>query len=281
MSNITTILGIVKNIILKRIIDIFFLISSIYIIIFGNVTYIENAEIIFLNVGQGDSILIQQQNYQILIDSGPDDSVIYSLSKYMPWYDKKIELVILTHPHEDHMVGLYSILQTYQVEKILYNPVEYENKGYNYILENYSDILVEVNAGDYFKYMNIYGVVLYPFEEDKIQDSNLNNESVAILLYINDYKILLMGDSEIEVEEKLLKYSIIENIDLLKVGHHCSSTSTSDMFLNLVKPSIAICSCSRDNNFGHPDSGTLKKFKNSNVQYLITYEEGDIKFIFN
>ncbi len=281
MSNTTTILEIIKNVLLKRIIDIFFLISSIYIVIWGNITGLEKTEVIFLNVGQGDAILIQRQNYQILIDSGPDDSVIYSLSKYMPWYDKKIEVIILTHPHDDHIAGLYPILQTYQVEKIFYNPVEYENKGYNYILENYSDILVEVNAGDYFKYKNIYGIVLYPFGQDEIQDSNLNNESLVILLYLDDYKILLMGDSEVEVEKELLNYSVLKNIDILKVGHHCSRTSTSDMFLNLTKPSIAICSCSEDNNFGHPDSGTLKRFETNNVQYLITYEEGDIKYIFN
>lgn len=238
-------------------------------------------EIIFFDVGQGDAILIQQDNFQILIDGGPDDAIIYHLAKKMPLYDKNIEIVVLTHPHEDHIGGLMNVLEEFTVGKVFLNKIEYENKAYYSLLENYKDLLIEVVEGDTFEYGNILGTVIYPPKEKTMQDRNINNESVVILVELQDYRVLLMGDAEHEIEKQLLESCELENIYILKVGHHCSRTATSDMFLSVTNPQIAICSCGKENKFGHPHYETLEKFQNLNVQYLVTYEEGNIVIKFN
>ena len=281
MESIITILKIVFSFIWKNVLDIIFFLIAYYLVVSKQINKTVRPEVVFLNVGQGDSILVQQDNYQVLFDGGPDDSVIYELAKHMPLFDKKIEVLVLTHPHADHINGLMLVLQEYEVDKIIINKIDYDNKAYDYLLDKYSDKIVDVSVGDYITYRDLKFVVLFPFfydyKEDKMQqENNINNESVATLLTIKNNKILLMGDAEKELEEKLLDYPIIRDIDVLKVGHHCSKTSSSEMFLKITNPKIAICSCAKKNNFGHPSSETLEKLKNVNAQVYLTFEEGNI-----
>ncbi len=280
MNSTTTILNLILKFLWKNILLIIFFLAGLFFVVVLRKTTILQPEIVFLDVGQGDAILIQQDNFQIVIDGGGDTSVLYGLAKHMPWYDKTIERLILTHPHQDHLEGLLLILKKYKVKEVWYFPVEYEYSGYEYLLKEYETLLQEVKAGDYIRYGDLYGIVLFPFEGDPQRVRNVNNASVVMFFEIDEYKILLMGDAEMEVEEKLLNYEFLHGIDILKVGHHCSNTSTSEELLSFTQPSIAICSCGILNKFGHPHYETLEKLKNENVQYLITYEEGDMKFVF-
>lgn len=281
MRNITTILKITKGFFFNNILNILFFILAIYVFTPLGQAQTSSAEIIFFDVGQGDAILIQQDNFQILIDGGPDDAIIYHLAKNMPLYDKNIEIVVLTHPHEDHIRGLMNILDEFSVEMIFLNKIEYENRAYQYLLEEYGDIVLEVVDGDTFRYGDILGTVIYPPKEKAVQDRNINNESVVILVEVGDYRVLLMGDAEHVVERQIMESHNLENIHILKAGHHCSKTSTSDMFLSVTNPRIAICSCGEGNKFGHPDYETLEKFQNRNVQYLVTYKVGNTVIKFN
>ena len=281
MKNTTTILKIGKKFFLENIVNTIFLLLTIILFTFSKQSNNNSPEIIFFDVGQGDAILIQQDNFQILIDGGPDDAIVYELAKQLPWYDKNIEIVVLTHPHDDHIRGLLNVLDQYSVEQIFMNRIEYENRAYEYLLTNYQEKIVEVEQGDVFEYKNIYGEILYPFVEKTYQEKNINNESVVILLDVYNYRTLLMGDAEQEIENKLVEKYNLENIYLLKVGHHCSKTSTSDMFLSETNPDIAICSCGEDNKFEHPHYETLEKFQTRDVQYLITYQEGNIVINFD
>lgn len=280
MNSTITILTVAKKILLDNILNILsFIFSLVFVVVLSKRT-VKSPEIVFLDIGQGDAVLIQQDNYQILVDGGPDDSILYELAKYMPWFDKRIEKLVLTHPHDDHLNGLLLLLKKYEINEILYSNVEYPNLGYEYLVKNYKGILQDVKAGYSFTYRDIFFSVIYPFDEERSQEENLNNESVVTFLVINGYKILLMGDAEVEVEKKLLDYEILESIDILKVGHHCSRSSTSESFLSFTQPEIAICLCGKGNSFGHPHYETLKKFKNKNVQYFITSEEGNVEFSF-
>jgi competence protein ComEC len=281
MKNTTTILKIGKKFFLENIVNTIFLLLTVILFTFSKQFDNSSPEIIFFDIGQGDAILIQQDNFQILVDGGPDDGIVYELAKQLPWYDKNIEIVVLTHPHDDHIRGLLNVLDQYSVEKIFMNRIEYENRAYEYLLTNYQEKIVEVEQGDVFEYKNIYGEILYPFVGKAYQEKNINNESVVILLEVNNYRTLLMGDAEQEVENKLVEKYNLEDIYLLKVGHHCSRTSTSDMFLSETNPDIAICSCGEDNKFGHPHYETLEKFQTRDVQYLITYQEGNIVINFD
>lgn len=281
MKNTTTILKIGKKFFLENIVNTIFLLLTIILFTFSKQFDNSSPEIIFFDIGQGDAILIQQDNFQILVDGGPDDGIVYELAKQLPWYDKNIEIVVLTHPHDDHIRGLLNVLDQYSVEQIFMNRIEYENRAYEYLLTNYQEKIVEVEQGDVFEYKNIYGEILYPFVGKAYQEKNINNESVVILLEVDNYRTLLMGDAEQEVENKLIEKYNLEDIYLLKVGHHCSRTSTSDMFLSETNPDIAICSCGEDNKFGHPHYETLEKFQTRDVQYLITYQEGNIVINFD
>jgi competence protein ComEC len=142
-----------------------------------------------------------------------------------------------------------------------------------------------VRQGDKFKYGEIEGEIIYPIlNKDfskRVQDKNINNESIVTLLNIRGKRILLMGDAEHEVEYKLLKDFSLGNIYILKAGHHCSRTATSDMFLRAVNPEVAICSYGEGNKFGHPHYETIEKFQKHGVQYLETAREGDIVIKFS
>jgi competence protein ComEC len=281
MRSTTTILKTTKEFLLKNIVNIVFFTLAIYIFSLSGQPQTSSAEIIFFDVGQGDAIFIQQDNFQVLIDGGPDDTIIYHLAKTMPPYDKTIEIMVLTHPHEDHIRGLMNVLDEFTVEKVFINKIEYQNRAYHYLLENYDHLLVEVADGDTFQYEDILATVIYPPKGQRVQARNINNESVVILVEILDHKILLMGDAEHEVERELLKTHNLENIYILKAGHHCSKTSTSDMFLETTNPQIAICSYGKGNKFGHPDYETIEKFQNLGVQYLETHKEGNIVIKFD
>ena len=285
MSNTTIILKIAKDVFFKNVINIVFLTLALYSFLFGALNNNEDPEIIFFDVGQGDAILIQEGDFQVLVDGGPDDSVVFKLAKRMPSYDKNIEIVILTHPHEDHIRGLMNVLDEFTVERVFINRIEYNNKVYEDLLSGYKDIIFEVKEGDKFKYKDIEGEIIYPIlnkgSNSRMQDKNINNESIVTLLDIKGKRLLLMGDAEQEVENKLLKESSLENIYILKAGHHCSRTATSDMFLGAVNPRVAICSYGEGNKFGHPHYETVEKFKKYNVQYLETAKEGDIVIKFS
>ncbi len=285
MSNTIIILKIVRDFFLKNIVNIVFLFLALYCFPSGRLGNNEDLEVIFFNIGQGDSILIQEGDFQVLIDGGPDDSVIFKLAKRMPSYDKSIEIVILTHPHEDHIRGLMNVLDEFTVERVFVNKIEYENKVYEDLLKGYGDVILEVRQGDKFKYGDIEGEIIYPIlnkdPSKRVQDKNINNESIVTLLNIRGKRILLMGDAEHEAEYKLLKEVSLENIYILKAGHHCSRTATSDMFLRAVNPEVAICSYGEGNKFGHPHYETIEKFQKHGVQYLETAREGDIVIKFS
>ncbi len=239
--------------------------------------------VVFLDVGQGDAILIQEGSVQVLIDGGPDDSVLYQLPKYIPIYDRKIEYVVLTHPHDDHIVGLLKVLERYEVGEILYYPVCFENENYEYLLQNYSN-LRQVGKGDTMRLNSFEIDILWPFLEESPQgcvkqfDLDLNNDSLVLSFEYLDRKFLLMGDAEAPVEFELLNQgNLLPSYDILKAGHHCSNSSSSETFVKRVSPDMAICSVGLENSFGHPHSETLNILERYNVQYFITSQSGNIQ----
>ena len=281
MKNTTIILKSGKNFFVKNIVTIVFFVAAIYLLTLTPSSELVGPQIIFFDIGQGDATLIQQDDFQILVDGGPNDRIVYELAKKMPPFDKTIEFVVLTHPHEDHIRGLMSVLEEYTVERFLLNRVDYENRAYHYLLENYEDILVDVVEGDIIEYEDILVTVLFPFDEERVQYRNINNESVVLLVEIYDYKTLLMGDAEEELEHRLVDRWDHGDIYFLKAGHHCSKTSSTEMFLRTINPTIAICSSGERNRFGHPHYETLENFRKLNVQYLVTYREGNIVINFD
>ncbi len=240
-------------------------------------------EVSFLSIGQGDSVLIESPYGQnILIDGGPDNAVIHELGKNLPFYDRTIDLMILTHPHADHVVGLVEVLERYQVKNILYTGASHTSPVYLKWLRliKEKEIPLKMISGrqrvDLGKDSHLD--ILWP-QEDLLNKkvSNLNNTSIVARLIYGQNTFLFTGDIEKETEESLLGSKIDLRADILKVAHHGSDTSTSKEFIKAVSPEVAVITFG-DNNFGFPDQAVVNRLQDNGVKIFDT-QKGSIVFL--
>lgn len=237
-----------------------------------------------LDIGQGDSILIQTPTAEhILIDGGPDDKVIEQLGHTLPFYERTIDLVIVSHPHADHINGLVEVLKRYQVGKILMTGANYKNPGYTAFLQQAIEQKIPIlYAGDEHDYQlgTVLLDMLFPFESLQGQSfENLNNSSITFRLLYGQRKFYFSGDLEVEGEEKLVASKLDLSADLLKAPHHGSRTSSSEPLLDLMKPSYALISCGVNNKFKHPYPGTIQHFQERHITTYRTDLDGTIEAI--
>ena len=240
-------------------------------------------EITFFDVGQGDGIFIQTPNdKQILIDGGPDNSILEKLNQTMPFYDRTIDLVILTHPDADHITGLVEVLNYYQIEHILTSGLEKDTAVYikwKELIEEKNISLSLAQMGQKIILQNGIALeVLWPNQNlISSYSSSANNVSVVTRLVYGDIEVLLTGDIEKKVENYLVNQDFKLESDILKLPHHGSKTSTSYNFLKAVNPKIAIISVGEDNRYKHPSKEVLERIKD-----LIVYrtdKDGDIQIL--
>ena len=241
----------------------------------------EFLKVAFLDVGQGDSIFIQAPNKkQILIDGGRDKKTLSSLAKVMPFGDRSIDIVIGTHPDADHIGGLYHIIKDYKVGVVFEPGAVSESNVYKSLQElilNKKIPHMVAQRGTQIildKKENVVLEILYPDENPVGWETN--SASVVAMLSYGDTKVLLTGDSPIEKELYLVKQASSLDADVLKLGHHGSRTSSSEVFLKAVSPDIAIISAGRDNSYGHPHPEVLTLLQKLNLKYLETSKEGNI-----
>jgi len=246
----------------------------------------KNLKVDFLDVGLGSSIVIQTPYDQnILIDGGDSDAkILRQLPKFMPFYDKTIDLVILTHPHDDHVGGLVKVLKRYKVEKILYTGVVHTSPAYLEFLKIIKDKHIPLVIIDRPQNIvlgeNLNLKVLYPFTSFLNKEvENLNNTSIVAMLVYKDNKFLFTGDMEKEVEEVFVKQKPDIQADVMLAGHHGSDTSSSEDFLQLVKPAYALIQSGADNEFGHPSLRVLRRFDSMKILYLRNDLSGWVQFI--
>jgi len=223
-----------------------------------------NVHIYVLDVGQGDAQLIQKGNYQILIDGGPDDSVIAELGKVMPVEDREIEEMILTHPHADHVTGLVDVLSRYKVDKVVYSKVVYASNIYKTFESKIQEKNIPTSApkiGDKESVFDI-GVITYIWPGDNVDvyKDNLNNTSEVIRFDYGNFSGLFTGDTEMLAWQKIISDNkkLISNILFLKVAHHGSNTGSADTNISIINPKIASISCGQNNRYGFPHKETLE-----------------------
>jgi competence protein ComEC len=239
-------------------------------------------KVYFLDVGQGDSIFIETENkIQILIDGGPDNKVIQKLSEIMPFWDRTIDLIILTHPDHDHIGGLSEVLKRYEVKGIIETGIfcdKAECEIWRDLIEKEKAVRILPKLGDSIVLdENTRILILNPFESvagEKV--SKTNNTSVVAKLVYGDKSILLTGDIEKQIEEKLVLGGIKIDSDYLKIPHHGSKTSTTEEFLDNISPRLAFISLGLNNNYGHPHEEVLARLEKRNIKYYRTDESGTI-----
>jgi len=240
--------------------------------------------VVFFDVGQGDATFIQDQaGHQILIDGGEGDLVLDKLGEILPFFDRSLDLVILTHPHRDHVEGLVSVLKRYKVDLVLYTGVEYTSPYY----QEFEELLLKKKIIFAFSHHNqrisladgAYIDILFPWEAmDGKEVENLNNTSIVCRLVRGPEEYLLVGDAEKEVEAELIQNNVYLQSDVLRVGHHGSKTSSTVDFLRAVEPEVAIISVGKENRFNHPHQDVLERLENFGIEVFRTDLEGDIAY---
>lgn len=231
----------------------------------------------FINVGQGDSILIESNNYKILIDGGPNsarDTLISYLKKYKI---KKLDYLIASHPHGDHIGSMDDIVNNFYIEEFIMPKILTTDKNFSNLVKALkSKGLTIKNINDNLKIQLSKDNYIDFIWAGDISDDNLNNHSIVIKYVNKNTSFLFTGDIEKEVENILLSSNKSLESTVLKVAHHGSKTSSSKAFLSKVNPRIAVISCGMGNDFGHPHKATLKALENLNSKILRTDINGNI-----
>ncbi|MDO8551891.1 MAG: MBL fold metallo-hydrolase [bacterium] len=251
----------------------------------------------FCDVGQGDAILATLGQTQVLIDGGPNNNVLKCLSDNMPFWDRDLELVISTHPELDHLAGLVTVVERYNVRQIISNSLIGETGTFSKFRQEVIIKKIPVYSprnGDKIKVGKLVFRVLFPLEKlgDEIVwknpsdfkvlglsafSGNFNTTAVVTELDFGNFKALLTGDIGVE-EEKEIEPDL-ELVNVLKVAHHGSKYSTSREFLEKLKPSLAVISVGVSNRYGHPTSEVLDRLKSDGIKVLRTDLSGTIEVV--
>ena len=237
----------------------------------------EQLEVHFLDVGQGDAILIRTpQGQNILIDAGPDNLVLSELAKVLPWWDRKIDYVIISHYHADHYIGLVDILNKYQVGHILTTAHQPDDWFYDFYQgELFRHQLTEtiVEAGEKFILADdLYWQVLLADSHHE----DFNDSSLVTRFTYGQVDFLFMGDLPASGEEHILQQNLILESEFLKIGHHGSKYSSSQGFLQTVNPKVCIIQSGLDNKFGHPHAEAIQRMGQVGCQIRDTQNQGTI-----
>jgi len=257
-------------------------------------------KIVFLDIGQGDAVLIDTgDDLQILIDGGDGRDILNKLGEHLPFYDRKIELVVMTHPDKDHLGGLVEVLKYYEVGQILETGIKCDKV----ICEEWDRLIKEKNIpveyaefGQRIRTGSMELAILYPFESLEGKEAkNSNDASIVLRAVVGDSfrtrgnsgeidseqeswskkaEVLFTGDAGYPVERELLNKNVNVKAKILKVSHHGSKHATSNAFLQAVNPEKAIISVGK-NSYGHPAEELLNRLKNMSIEIFRTDEIGD------
>ncbi len=230
----------------------------------------------FIDVGQGDCTLLESEGEFVLIDAG-EKTAADTVCKYLRCRNlKTLKYVIATHPHSDHVGGLTQVLKTFKTENFITCETDQSTNTWLDVLRtvdkkniNY----IDAEPGDTYSFGEGSFEILAPLGSGY---SGYNNYSVVIKAVCGDISFMLTGDAETESENEMLRSKADLSADVLKCGHHGSSTSTSDAFLRAVSPHFAVISCGEDNEYGHPHKETLSKLKKYSIEYYRTDKMGTI-----
>lgn len=255
-----------------------------------------NLHVIACNVGQGDALLVTYGSTQILTDGGPDASVLTCLGKYIPFWDREIELAISTHPDADHSTGLVDVFENYKVDKLIINPIDPGTSVYQALINTAGGGgtgVINVTSGMKVGIGLIYLDILEPTDEmlaklvvkkegnsfskySILRETNVY--SVVYRLNFKKFTALMLGDIPPEVSDKLAGSWSMGSVDYIKVPHHGSVNGITENLLRVTVPKIAVISVGK-NDWGFPKPEILALLEKYNVRILRTDQMGDVEVI--
>ena len=240
----------------------------------------------FFDVGQGDAIFIETpQGHQILIDGGPARQLAEEkVGKALPFWDKSLDLVILTHPDADHITGLVRVLEQYEVKNVLWTGVTANTNifaSWKSALDEEGARVVLARAGQKLVWSrdpaNAFMEIFHPSASSIAGVKATNDTSIISKLVFGGHSFLFTGDITKVVEQKLVSEGVNLRADILKVPHHGSKYSSSEAFLAAVSPSTAVIQVGATNGYGHPSPEVLSRF--GDIPVLRTDQKDDIVFL--
>lgn len=231
------------------------------------------------DVGQGDAIFINGPDKDILIDGGPTTEVVEKLGRVMLPWDRTIDAVVVTHPHADHVLGLNAVLERYKIGEVYANGTVHNEApavAFSGATETKELLAGEViDLGNGARLQAIWPTTSLAGEH--LDDPNAG--SIVLMLKYGRTTMLLTGDAGVDEEEQFVVG--LPKIDVLKVGHHGSETSTSAYLLNLLRPAKAIISVGEGNDYGHPSPFIIGRLENAEIDVFRTDLDGDIRILTN
>jgi competence protein ComEC len=239
-------------------------------------------KVTFLDVGQGDAALIESPTgNQFLIDGGPDKNILNALGRIMPFYDRTIDMILATHPDQDHIGGLPEVMKNYSIGEYISNGATSSTGVFKELESEISQKNIKteiVRTGEVFDLGGgAFLKILYPDSDPKGKDTN--EYSIVAKLYYGNSTFIFTGDAPTDVEDYLAKTDGAElKSEVLKVAHHGSKNSLSPAFLSAVSPEYSVISAGKDNRYGHPHKEILDFLNSIKSQILITFNLGDIVF---
>ena len=236
----------------------------------------------FLDVGQGDAIYVETPDgVQLLIDGGPDGAVLRELGEQMPFWDRTLDVILATHPDKDHIGGLVDVLSRYEVDNIIRTENDSDTavaSAFIFSSDEERSALRIVKAGEVIVLGASTTLTVYSPTGD-VSNWESNTSSIVAKLKYGEIEFMLTGDAPSGIEYYLVDtYGTALESEVLKLGHHGSKTSTSELFLSKVMPKYAVVSAGKDNRYGHPHTEVMNRVERLGIEVLSTAELGAIVF---
>lgn len=272
-----------------KVIFVFFFLSlcliSIYLIIY--LISPHTLRVSFLDVGQGDAILIQTPSgKRMLIDGGATTIILSRLASEMSYFNNRVDVLVATHPDTDHVTGLIPVLEKYNVKTIIVSPAISDTNIFGDVKKHIDDERADIytaRTGDRIDFHDgVVAQILYPPLQSVRKMNDTNSVSVSMLITYGNETFLLTGDLPSTEEQQLINsgfLDFIKNITVYKVGHHGSKYSSGEQLLSYIKPEYSVVSAGKNNKYGHPNGETIERLQKYTKEIISTIDRGTISFV--